>query len=88
MIVNLPILYNAEILINRCRLVKPFNIFESVPFELNARKLIDFIDVYKKNYSISYKLDEDQNIYKRILPVDQLQKLNDCDKLKISTNYN
>ena len=88
MIVNLPILYNAEILINRCRLVKPFNIFESVPFELNARKLIDFIDVYKKNDSISYKLDEDQNIYKRILPVDQLQKLNDCDKLKISTNYN
>lgn len=88
MIVNLPILYNAEILINRCRLVKPFNIFESVPFELNARKLIDFIDVYKKNDSISYKLDEDQNIYKRIVPVDQLQKLNDCDKLKISTNYN
>ena len=88
MIINLPILYNAEILINRCRLVKPFAIFESIPFELNTKKLIDFIDVYKQDgSSLSYKLDDEQNIYKCILSLEKPIEYN-YDKLKISTNYN
>lgn len=87
MIINLPILYNAEILINRCRLVKPFAIFESIPFELNTKKLIDFIDVYKQDgSSLSYKLDDEQNIYKCILSLEKPIEYN-CEKLKISTNY-